>query len=74
MQAIVDFLSSIGSAILAGIDFVVSFFEDLVYIIQLTGKFLAQLPSFFSWLPGPVVSVLLTTFAIVVVYKIAGRD
>lgn len=74
MQAIVDFLSGIGNAILAGIDFVVSFFEDLVYIIQLTGKFLAQLPSFFSWLPAPVVSVLLTTFAIVVVYKIAGRD
>lgn len=74
MQAIVDFLSSIGSAILAGIDFVVSFFEDLVYIIQLTGKFLMQLASFFSWLPTPVVSVLLTTFAIVVVYKIAGRD
>lgn len=74
MQAIVDFLSSIGSAILAGIDFVVSFFEDLVYIIQLTGRFLAQLPSFFSWLPTPVVSGLLTTFAIVVVYKIAGRD
>lgn len=74
MQAIIDFLSSIGSAILAGIDFVISFFEDLVYIIQLTGRFLAQLPSFFSWLPAPVVSVLLTTFAIVVVYKIAGRD
>lgn len=74
MQAIVDFLSSIGSAILAGIDFVVSFFEDLVYIIQLTGRFLTQLPSFFSWLPTPVVSGLLTTFAIVVVYKIAGRD
>lgn len=74
MQAIVDFLSSIGSAILAGIDFLVSFFEDLVYIIQLTGRFLAQLPTFFSWLPTPVVSVLLTTFAIVVVYKIAGRD
>ena len=74
MQAIVDFLSSIGSAILAGIDFVVSFFEDLVYIIQLTGRFLAQLTSFFSWLPSSVVSGLLTTFAIVVVYKIAGRD
>ena len=74
MQSIIDFLSGIGSVILAGIDFVVSFFEDLVYIIQLTGKFLAQLSSFFSWLPAPVVSVLLTTFAIVVVYKIAGRD
>ena len=29
--------TSLTSAILAGIDFVVSFFEDLVYIIQLTG-------------------------------------
>lgn len=74
MQSIIDFLSSIGSAILAGIDFVISFFQDIIYIIQLTGKFLTQLPSFFSWLPAPVVSVLLTTFAIVVIYKIAGRD
>ena len=74
MQAIVDFLSSIGKSILQGIEIVISLFEDLVFIIQLTGKFLAQLPSFFSWLPTPVVSVLLTTFAIVLVFRIAGRD
>lgn len=74
MQSIIDFLSSIGEAILAAIDFVISFFGDLIYIIQLTGKFLLQLPSFLSWLPAPVVGVLLTTFAIVVIYKITGRD
>lgn len=74
MQSIIDFLSSIGDAILAAIDFVISFFGDLIYIIQLTGKFLLQLPGFFSWLPAPVVGVLLTTFAFVVIYKITGRD
>lgn len=74
MQSIIDFLSSIGDAIVAAIDFVISFFGDLIYIIQLAGKFLAQLPNFFSWLPAPVVTVLLTTFAIVVIYKVTGRD
>lgn len=74
MQSIIDFLSSIGDAILAAIDFVISFFGDLIYIIQLLGKFMLQLPSFLSWLPAPVVGVLLTTFAIVVIYKITGRS
>lgn len=74
MQSIIDFLSSIGDAILAAVDFLISFFGDLIYIIQLLGKFMLQLPSFLSWLPAPVVAVLLTTFAIVVIYKITGRD
>lgn len=74
MQSIIDFISSIGQFLINCVDFVISFFGDLIYIIQLTGKFLVQLPSFLSWLPAPVVGVLLTTFAIVVIYKITGRD
>lgn len=74
MQSIIDFISSIGQFLINSVDFVISFFGDLIYIIQLTGKFLLQLPSFLNWLPAPVVGVLLTTFAIVVIYKITGRD
>ena len=35
MQAITDFLSGIGDAILAVIDFVIGFFSDLIFMIQM---------------------------------------
>lgn len=74
MKAIADFLQAIGNAIVAGIDFVVGFFQDIVYIIQLTGKVLAQIPSYFSWLPAELLAIILTIFAVVVIYKILGRE
>ena len=74
MDAVVSFFKGIGSAIVSAFDFIISFFQDLIYIIQLLGKFLSQLPSYFSWLPGDILALLLTLFAIVVVYKILGRE
>lgn len=74
MKAIADFLQAIGNAILAAINFVVGFFQDIVYIIQLTGKVLAQIPSYFSWLPAELLAIILTIFAVVVIYKILGRE
>lgn len=74
MKAIADFLQAIGNAIVAAIDFVVGFFQDIVYIIQLTGKVLAQIPSYFSWLPAELLAIILTIFAVVVIYKILGRE
>lgn len=74
MKAIADFLQAIGNAIVAAIDFVVGFFQDIVYIIQLTGKVLVQIPSYFSWLPAELLAIILTIFAVVVIYKILGRE
>ena len=74
MKAIADFLQAIGNAILSAIDFVVGFFQDIVYIIQLTGKVLSQIPSYFSWLPSELLAIILTIFAVVVIYKILGRE
>lgn len=74
MKAIADFLQAIGNAIVAAIDFVIGFFQDIVYIIQLTGKVLVQIPSYFSWLPAELLAIILTIFAVVVIYKILGRE
>lgn len=74
MQSILDFLSSIGDLIVSGFDFVISFFGDLIYIIQLTGKILTYIPGYFSWLPAEAVSVLTVIFSLVVIYKITGRE
>lgn len=74
MAALISFFRGIGNAIVAAFDFVISFFQDLIYMIQLLGKFFAQLPSYFSWLPAELLGSLLLLFSIVVIYKILGRE
>lgn len=74
MDGIIGFLRGIGSAIVSAFDFIIGFFQDLIYIIQLTGKFLLQIPAYFSWMPVEVVSLLVVLFGIVVIYKIMGRE
>lgn len=74
MDAIVSFFTGLGNAIVSAFDFVISFFADLVYVIQLLGKVVLSIPGYFSWLPGSVSALLITLFAIVVIYKILGRE
>lgn len=74
MSALVSFFKGIGEAIVAAFDFLISFISDIVYMIQLTGKFLAQIPSYFSWMPTQISALLLVLFSIVVIYKILGRE
>lgn len=74
MQAIVDFLKGIGTAITSIFDFIISFFQDLVYAIQLCGKVLLNLPSYLGWIPSSFLSIIMVLFGIVVVYKILGRE
>lgn len=74
MNALISFIEGIGSAIHGFFSFIYSLIMDIVYLIQLTGKMLAAVPSFFSWLPAPVLALLLTTITVAVLYKVLGRD
>ena len=74
MKDIIEFFTGIGDAITSMIDFLISFVQDIVYIVKLTGEFVLQIPSYFAWLPSEAVALLVTIFAIVVIYKIAGRE
>lgn len=74
MQALNSFLEGIGSAVMAFFDFVSSLIADTVYLVQLTGRMLAQIPGYFSWLPAPVLAVLVTAVTIAVLYKVLGRE
>ena len=74
MDALLDFCKSFGDAVIAVFDFVIGFFQDLLYIIELTGSTLAKVPDYFSWLPSEVVSLIIVLISIVVIYKILGRE
>lgn len=74
MRAILDILASFADWIEMIFDFIFGFFEDVVYIIKITGLFLLKIPDYFAWLPSQCVSLIVIIFSIVVVYKILGRE
>lgn len=74
MDALLQFFDGIATAITSAFDFVFSFFVDLVYLVGLTGRFLLQIPSYFSFLPDELLASLITLFSLVVLYKIIGRE
>lgn len=74
MSSIISFFQSIGDGIKAAISFLVDLVSDLVYTVKLITQMVAELPNLFGWLPAGLITILLTLFGIVVIYKILGRD
>ena len=56
------------------IDFAVSFFEDIIFIVKTLGNFIVKVPSMLGFLPTVVVSILLVGVSVVIIYKVVGRD
>lgn len=56
------------------VDFIITLIEDIIYVIKLTAEALAEIPSYFTWLPDFFVPALITLFGIVIVYKVIGRE
>ena len=55
-------------------DFASRFMNDLLNVINMTSKFALEIPSYLAWLPSEVQSVLAVAFAVVVTYKVLGRE
>lgn len=74
MTAIIDFITGIADGVQAAIAFLLSIVEDTLFVVQITGNFVTKIPSFFDWLPAPVVAIIVSIFGVVVIYKILGRE
>ena len=68
------FLESIASGIASIVEVIISLLVELVYVITMLGRFVSEIPAYFMWLPTSAITLLSTIFAIVVVYKVVGRD
>lgn len=55
-------------------DFIIGFIEDIIYIVKITAEAVSNIPSYFSWLPEAALALLVSIFAVVVIYKILGRE
>lgn len=69
-----EYIVGIGELFVSLYHFVLDFFSDIVYVVKLTAKFVANIPSYFSWLPAPVLALIVSIFAVVVIYKVLGRE
>lgn len=74
MQGLIDFFVTLGDVIVSLIEFIISFISDLIFVIGLLGSLILKIPMLFSWFPSAFVSLLITIFGIVVIYKILGRE
>lgn len=67
------FFESVGQFFANVGDFIVSLSEDLVFIIDLGRKVIADIPLYFQCFPPAVLSIIITTFAVALIYLIVGR-
>lgn len=74
MGAIIDFFTGIADLAIGAFEFLIGIISDIVYVVQLTGRAIAAIPGYLTLLPAPVVALLMTIFAVVVIYKILGRE
>lgn len=74
MSTIINILKAIGDFFSSVVDFVVKLFSDLVYVVKLLGETMAKLPQLLGFFPSSVLAVLLLALAVVVIYKVLGRE
>lgn len=74
LETIKDFIVGIGEMLMFIWDFVIGFFEDIAYIVKLTGQAVLHIPDIFSWLPVEMVALIVLIIGVVVVYKVTGRE
>ncbi len=74
LQGILDFFQMIVDTFTAVIDFIVSFFSDLVYLVTSLADTAVKFPTYISWLPSVLITALVTAVALLIILRVAGRD
>lgn len=74
LETIKETLLNIGDFFVTIFDFVVGFVNDIIDVIKYCGEAFAKIPDYFSWLPVEILGIILALFAIVVIYKVLGRE
>lgn len=74
MTAIINAVKTIAAGVKTAIEFLGSIIEDTAYVVSLCAEFVAQIPEYLGFLPSVVLTMVVSMFAVVVVYKILGRE
>ena len=74
MQALIDFFKGFAEIISSLVNFVIGIVQDLLYVISLLGSLIVKIPQMLGWLPSACITLVVTMFAVVLIYKILGRE
>lgn len=73
MNAVFSWLAGLGEAISGAFGFLLDLVLDLVYVVQLIGRFIRLMPVYFSWMPPQLLGIVAVAISVAVVFKILGR-
>lgn len=74
MSALISFIKGIATGVTSIVSFLLTMIEDVAYVVTLTAKFVTQIPDYLSFMPPAVLALVVSMFAVVVIYKILGRE
>lgn len=74
MSTLIEFIKSIGEAIVSFFSFVISLVRDLISLAQMLAETVVAVPEYLSILPAAALSMFVVILAVVVVCRIAGRE
>ena len=74
MQALLDFFATLGETIAFLIDYLIGLLGDIVQMLILLVEATMQLPFVLSFLPSPIVTILVIFLTAAVLFKILGRE
>lgn len=74
MSAILTFIQGIADGVSAALDFLLGLVEDVAFLAKTCAAFVVKIPEYLSFLPASVLALIVSIFAVVVIYKILGRE
>lgn len=74
MEDLLDMIEGFFDMVGSVVEFVIDWIQDILYIAELLGTLISNLPSIFGWMPVPVYSMIASIFGVIVIYKILGRE
>lgn len=74
LKDIFNVVKNIGNFFTSIVDFVIDFFSDLVYVIELLAETVVNIPQYLGFFPSVIVSAVVSLVAIAVIFKVLGRE
>lgn len=74
LDNIVGLLEGLGAVVVAIGQFIAEFLKDAATTLSLLIASSAYLPTLLGWLPQALLAVIVSTFGVVILYKVFGRE
>lgn len=72
MEDLLDLIEGLIDAVMSAFDYLWSIITDTLYVVELLGKFVAEIPSYFAWMPEELLVIVIAVFPTLITLRIVG--